>query len=384
MKKKDELLNAEIKICDEGESGIEMTAEERRLKKEEEEKQKIPPPYLKVEPEEKKIITLPFMREKSEEKEEAVQQMTLPYMRSRKLMEAEEIKTTEEEPTETDTPEVEVETEVVEERFSTQVTVEAEGSFSYFTAPAAKEEASAADVVLEAHAIVAAVLGEAQFISSFDSHDSTKLLGAELVSVVTEEEVDVDRDDHLFDEPYLASTQEDESKNVQVTDPKMKIEEQITSAFESSGLTEEEPLENEKAAVSQKTEDVQEDLGEVKGEMVLNMKLENREVQGMDHHRYDIEEKKEKTKESNKFEERTLKNTVTWNKISISTTMTQKITLAPMSPAEDKVKLMELKMMMEKMERMVDMLEEEMKGLQMRMTLDLNVLVRVVCILHNH
>ena len=83
-------------------------------------------------------------------------------------------------------------------------------------------------------------------------------------------------------------------------------------------------------------------------------------------------------------QESTVKNSVTWNKISINTTATQEITMAPMSPAEDKVKLMELKMMMEQMERMVDMLEEEMKGMQMRMTLDLSVLVRVVCILHDH
>jgi len=58
----DELLNTEIKIVDEGESGIEMTAEERRKKKEEE----------KAKVEEKKKVEEKAMVEEKKEAEEAI------------------------------------------------------------------------------------------------------------------------------------------------------------------------------------------------------------------------------------------------------------------------------------------------------------------------
>ena len=59
----------------------------------------------------------------------------------------------------------------------------------------------------------------------------------------------------------------------------------------------------------------------------------------------------------------------TWTNITITSNLLQNME-EPLSPAEDKVKLLELRMMMEEMERMVGLLEEEMRDLQMRVEMD--------------
>ena len=67
----------------------------------------------------------------------------------------------------------------------------------------------------------------------------------------------------------------------------------------------------------------------------------------------------------------------TWTNITITSNLVQN-TDEPLSPAENKVKLLELRMMMEEMERMVDKLEEEMRQLQMNVHMDMLSLVNLV------
>ena len=69
----------------------------------------------------------------------------------------------------------------------------------------------------------------------------------------------------------------------------------------------------------------------------------------------------------------------TWSNITITSSFVQNSEEAlPLSPVEDKVKMLEMRMMMEEMERMVDKLEEEMRQLQMNVHMDMLSLVNLV------
>ena len=169
------------------------------------------------------------------------------------------------------------------------------------------DEPSAASVVLEARAIVAAVIGEASYISSFDSSRSKSVEGD---------------DDPLGEERNFSAV----NREVSESDSEAKDEES-----DGLGLLEEikEEITREEKA------DVESNPGPKKG---------------------------------------SYQRPGTWTNITITSNFVQN-TEEPLSPAEDKVKLLELRMMMEEMERMVELLEEEMRGLQMRVEMDWMTLV---------
>ena len=169
------------------------------------------------------------------------------------------------------------------------------------------EQPTAASVVLEARAIVAAVIGEASYISSFDSSRSKSVEGD---------------DDPLGEERNFSAV------NREVSESDSEANEE-----ESNGLGLLEEI-KEEIAREEKT-DVESSPGAKKG---------------------------------------SYQRPGTWTNITITSNLVQN-TEEPLSPAEDKVKLLELRMMMEEMERMVELLEEEMRGLQMRVEMDWMTLV---------
>ena len=303
-----------------------MTAEERRKKKEEEkakveEKKKVEEAILVVEEKKKIEETNTAAAQVSEEpkKGEArenekvdetgveeippspVQQITLPYMKRR------------EEGAEVENPGVEVEEAF--SYFSNTTTILASSTTSTVVDSetrknlATYEEPSAASVVLEARAIVAAVIGEASFISSFDSSRSKSL---------EEEEEDGD-DDPLGEE-----------RNFSAVNREMLGSDSEVNDEESDGLGL---------------------LEEIKEEIVK-------------------EEEKVEVESNPSFSKKSsYQRPGTWTNITITSNLLQN-SEEPLSPAEDKVKLLELRMMMEEMERMVGLLEEEMRDLQMRVEMD--------------
>ena len=169
------------------------------------------------------------------------------------------------------------------------------------------EQPTAASVVLEARAIVAAVIGEASYISSFDSSRSKSVEGD---------------DDPLGEERNFSAV----NREVSESDSEAKDE-------ESDGLGL---------------------LEEIKEEITREEKADVDSNPGAKQGSY--------------------QRPGTWTNITITSNLVQN-TEEPLSPAEDKVKLLELRMMMEEMERIVELLEEEMRGLQMRVEMDWMTLV---------
>ena len=88
---------------------------------------------------------------------------------------------------------------------------------------------------------------------------------------------------------------------------------------------------------------------------------------------------KEEEKAEVEVKKSNYKRAGTWSNITITSSFVQNSDEAPpLSPAEDKVKMLEMRMMMEEMERMVDKLEEEMRQLQMNVHMDMLSLVNLV------
>ena len=88
---------------------------------------------------------------------------------------------------------------------------------------------------------------------------------------------------------------------------------------------------------------------------------------------------KEEEKAEVEMKKSNYKRLGTWSNITITSSFVQNSEEAlPLSPAEDKVKMLEMRMMMEEMERMVDKLEEEMRQLQMNVHMDMLSLVNLV------
>ena len=88
---------------------------------------------------------------------------------------------------------------------------------------------------------------------------------------------------------------------------------------------------------------------------------------------------KEEEKAEVEVKKSNYKRVGTWSNITITSSFVQNSDEAlPLSPVEDKVKMLEMRMMMEEMERMVDKLEEEMRQLQMNVHMDMLSLVNLV------
>ena len=88
---------------------------------------------------------------------------------------------------------------------------------------------------------------------------------------------------------------------------------------------------------------------------------------------------KEEEKAEVEVKKSNYKRAGTWSNITITSSFVQNSDEAPpLSPVEDKVKMLEMRMMMEEMERMVDKLEEEMRQLQMNVHMDMLSLVNLV------
>ena len=88
---------------------------------------------------------------------------------------------------------------------------------------------------------------------------------------------------------------------------------------------------------------------------------------------------KEEEKAEVEVKKSNYKRAGTWSNITITSSFHQNSDEAlPLSPVEDKVKMLEMRMMMEEMERMVDKLEEEMRQLQMNVHMDMLSLVNLV------
>ena len=88
---------------------------------------------------------------------------------------------------------------------------------------------------------------------------------------------------------------------------------------------------------------------------------------------------KEEEKAEVEMKKSNYKRLGTWSNITITSSFVQNSEEAPpLSPAEGKVKMLEVRMMMEEMERMVDKLEEEMRQLQMNVHMDMLSLVNLV------
>ena len=341
-----------------------MTAEERRKKKEEEkakveEKKKVEEAMLMME-EKKKIEetnTVAAAAEISEEskksegrenengKDTAVEQITLPYMK-RRLDEGELENTgieafsyfsTSNTASKIDSPSIVImetssttvidttTTNAVDTTFeestkpmtsttTTVVTAKAatfEQPTDNFESSSTFEEPSAASVVLEARAIVASVIGEASFISSFESSSSSL------------------------------------SKSVEDEDDDPLGEERNFSAVKREMPGSDSEANNEELDGSRLLEEIKEEI----------MREEKSEV------------------EPSMSKKSSYQRPGTWSNIRITSNLLQNTEEEPLSPAEDKVKLLELRMMMEEMERMVEMLEEEMRDLQMRVEMNWMTLV---------
>ena len=179
------------------------------------------------------------------------------------------------------------------------------------------EEPRAASVVLEAQAIVAAVIGKASFISSFGSTARSKS--------VEEEE----GEDPLAEERKFSAVKREMSDS----------DSEVNDQSKGSGL-----------------------LEEIKEEIMTENKTDI------------VSSLQSKPSESFSKKKSNYKQAGTWTNITITSNIVHN-TEEPLSPAEDKVKMLELRMMMEEMERMVEFLEEEMKDLQMRVQMDQMTLV---------
>jgi hypothetical protein len=207
-------------------------------------------------------------------------------------------------------------------------------------------EPAAAQVVLEAQAIVEAVMEEASFISSFDTGSTSVARQAALQSASEEEAVG----------------DEDEISFVVVS------EDVIVEQAEGSSLEEDD---NEVFLEKLKEEILDHTIKEEEGAGVKETKddiskYQPSKVEEAEH--VDNEGMLAQNEERDEVKISTYKRAGTWGSIRISTAVRREE--GPPSPAEDKVKLLELKMMSEKMERMVEMLELEMRAMLMMLKME--------------